>query len=535
MSESELTSAVAFFIYDFAKNTWSKQQSFLQIDDELNSRNVALFFRASGYICGLDTQEDVPMMWCVKHKAYEHCQENGTTDRGCQPGQFQCCMDELSPRRAYMLGKKFSVLWCVKQVENDGTLEVTAYTITVKLPKVLKKTGYGIIYEPVIKSGSKCTYTFYPAKKTCKIYPEASLPRHWLIDFDIPVEVFGEVQLRLQKIMERLTGRNVILPIQSTMTKWTDLWYVIDHPEDVHIAYLHKFLGHAYDRLFFKERDNYHLLCLLLQINPPKSVRRYYLQNPYAIVLYAWMMRVGFQDINAIRVFMNPMYYKYMASVRLDWRTGKMRGCSMPCAYGGSNFVFYIRWMLLRGKQEMTLVRQLDKLMREGWTRIYDDMLRMFHLYYLVLPETTKELVKRRGICLDTHNALACDTVATKIVAKKLKYNDEVYALNGVVDEVRFKVIDQMVELAAVGSAMSNCVASYMDEVVRWRTIIAVGMIGKDYKICIELRPKTRDIENQPITFTCCQALGRFNRKLEGSERIAYQKWIKEKGIEDRT
>ena len=63
MSESELTSAVAFFIYDFAKNTWSKQQSFLQIDDELNSRNVALFFRASGYICGLDTQEDVPMMW----------------------------------------------------------------------------------------------------------------------------------------------------------------------------------------------------------------------------------------------------------------------------------------------------------------------------------------------------------------------------------------------------------------------------------------------------------------------------------------
>ena len=74
----------------------------------------------------------------------------------------------------------------------------------------------------------------------------------------------------------------------------------------------------------------------------------------------------------------------------------------------------------------------------------------------------------------------------------------------------------------------------YMDEVIRWCAIIAVGMIGKEYRICIELRPKTRDKKNQPITFTCCQALGKYNRKLEGIERTAYQKWIKEKGIEER-
>ena len=120
-------------------------------------------------------------------------------------------------------------------------------------------------------------------------------------------------------------------------------------------------------------------------------------------------------------------------------------------------------------------------------------------------------------------------------MAKKIKYNEEVYALNGVIGEVSFRVIDQMAELADIGSAMSNCVASYMDAVVRWRTIIAVGMIGKEYKICIELRPKTKDEKNQPIAFACYQALGRFNRKLEGVERAAYRTWIKEKGIEDLT
>ena len=534
ISKPDFTPIESFLTYDFAKDSWIKQDAPWHNDDELRKQNITLFFHAAGYICGLDTEDSVPMMWCAKHNAYEHCQDNGTTDRGCRPGRFQCYTDDIYPSRSYMLGKSFPVLWCIKQADTEGTLEVTVQTITVKLPKALKKIGHNTIYEPAIKLGGIFSYTFYPATKTCKAIPESSDPRYWRIDFTIPWEVFGEVQICLQKTMARLTGRNVILPTQATITKWTDLWYIIDQPEDVHIRHLKNFLGRAYDILFLKEENHYNTLCRLLQIKPPKSIRRYYLQNPYAIVLYTWMTRLGFQDINAIRIFMNPMYYKYMGSIRLDLRSGKIRGCSMPCAYG-EHFVFYIRWMLLRGKQEMPLVRQLDRLMREGWTRIYDDMLRMFHLYYLVLPETTKELVKRRGICLDTHNVLACDTAAAKIVAKKIKYNDEVYALNGEINEVRFKVIDQMAELAVVGSAMSNCVASYMDDVLRWRTIIAVGMIGKEYKICIELRPKTRDIKNQPITFICCQALGKFNRRLEGIEKTAYQTWIKEKGIEDRS
>lgn len=535
ISKFEVALSESFFTYDFAQDNWIKQESSWHYADEMSSQNIALCFRAPGYVCDLDTQDNVLMMWCAKHNAYEQCQDDGTTSRGCQAGRFQFFMDKVSPEQAYVVGKKIPILWCVKQLENEEALEVTVHTATVKLPKALKKSNYGTIYEPAIKLGSKFAYTFYPATKTCKTYPEAALSRQWRIDFEIPLEVFDEVQLRLQKIMVRLTGRNILLPTQIEKAKWEDLWFVIDYPEDVHIAYLRDFFGRAYDRLFFRERNNYQLLCQLLQIDPPKSVRRYYLQNPYAILLYTWMKRVGFHDINAIRIFMKPMYYQYMASVRLDWRTGKMKGCSMPCAFSGSHFVFYVRWMLLRGKQEMPLVRQLDRLMREGWTRIYDDMLRMFHLYYLVLPETTKELVKRRGICLDTHNALACDTAAVKIVAKKIKYNEEVYALNGVIGEVSFRVIDQMAELADIGSAMSNCVASYMEAVVRWRTIIAVGMIGKEYKICIELRPKTKDEKNQPIAFACCQALGRFNRKLEGVERAAYRTWIKEKGIEDLT
>ena len=535
MSKHEFTLLDSFFTYDFAQKVWTKQESSWQNIDNLHNQNISLFFHAPGYICGLDTEDSVPMMWCVKHNGYEHCQENGTTDRGCHPERFQCYANELYPYRTSVLGKQFPVLWCVRQVEAEEALEVAVQTITVKLLKKLKKTSYGTIYEPVIKSGQILSYTFYPASKKYKANPESSVFRHWRIDIAIPRIIFDEVQTCLQKSMARLTGRNVILPTQATITGWTDLWYIIDHPEDVHISYLNNFLGRAHELLFFKERNNYELLCYLLQINPPKSIRRYYLQNPYAIVLYTWLTRIGLHDINAIRIFMSPMYYKYMVPVRLDWRTGKIRGCSMPCAYGGGHFVFYIRWMLLRGKQEMPLVRQLDKLMREGWTRIYDDMLRMFHQYYLVLPETTKELVKRRGICLDTHNILARDTAAAKIVAKRIKYNEAVYALNGEINEVRFKVIDQMVELAIVGSAMSNCVASYMDEVVRCRTIIAVGMIGKDYKICIELRPKSKDINGKPLTFICCQALGKYNKRLEGTERIAYQTWIKEKGIDDRS
>ena len=137
ISKHDFTPIESYFTYDFAKDSWIKQDAPWQ-NDELRKQDIALFFHAAGYICGLETEDSVPMMWCAKHNAYEHCQDNGTTDRGCHPGRFQCCTAGIYPSQSYMLGKSFPVLWCIKQADTEGTLVVTVQTITVKLPKALR-------------------------------------------------------------------------------------------------------------------------------------------------------------------------------------------------------------------------------------------------------------------------------------------------------------------------------------------------------------------------------------------------------------
>ena len=534
MSIQEFTPVDELFTFDYKQNAWVKQADFWQDKRKLKAKNVTLIFYNSGKSFGLDYEDHIYIMWCDKHQAYERYQENGITENGCRPNYFQFYADDIHPRHPSVLGKSLPIFWHVKQSKIDEALEVTVQTLKIKLLKAIKESDNDIIYAPTIELGKVFSYTFFPATKTYKAIP-ASVNRRWGVDFCVPWPVVYKVQSCLRNTMSRLTGRNVLLPENETIRQWTDLWHVIEHPEDVHICYLQDFFGYAYEVLFFKGKNHYELTCKVLNIKPPKSIRRYYLQNPYAILLYTWLTRIGFKDINAIRIFMNSMYYHCMDSVRLNIKTGKMHNCSLPCASSGMDFVFYVRWMLLRGKEEMPLARQLDKLMREGWTRLYDDMLHMFHLYYLVLPEQTKELVKRRGICLDTHNALAYDTTFVNVVAKTIQYNDEVYALNFKIGDVNFRVIDNMAELAGVGRAMSNCVASYMDRVLQLDVIIAVGMIGEEYKICIELRPKTKNKQGQPVTFACYQALGRFNYDLYGNEKTAYKIWIKEKNIEDFT
>ena len=535
MSDQDFIPVDSVFTYDCRQRTWIKQDSESLNQCKLESHEISVFFKCNGRLFDFYDEETVIMMWCTKHHTYERFQDDGKTDKGCYPNFFQCYHKDLYPLNRSLLGRSAPALWRVHQSEATGALKVTVQTIKITLKKAIKKYRNENIYEPTTEKGSVFSYTFFPKEKYYEANPVSSISRNWKTDFSIPMAVVEEVQFCLQNSMSKITGKNVIMPKAQAINYWQDLWNIIDHPEDVHICCLKNFLGRAYDVLFFKGKNNYDMLCRLLNVNPPKSVRRNYLYNPYAIILYTWLLRIGFKDINAINIFMNNWYYDYMTSMRFDIKTGKIGGGSMPCANKGSAFVFYVRWMILKGKQEMPLARQLDKLMREGWNRIYDDMLYMFYKYYLVLPETTKELVKRRGISIETHNALARDTAYAQVVAKKIKYNEEVYALNDTIGDVNFRIIDNLSELACIGSAMGNCVASYMDYVVRWRSIIAVGTIGKEYRICIELESTLRNKKSEPIKFACPQALGKYNRRLEGKEKEAYKTWIKLKGIEDRS
>lgn len=87
----------------------------------------------------------------------------------------------------------------------------------------------------------------------------------------------------------------------------------LDRPFDLNIVFLKQFLkefihdddgNDIFDEIFPRDqKDNYKVICKLLDINPPKSLRKAYSFNPYSIVWYMIFKQWNINDINFIQRF----------------------------------------------------------------------------------------------------------------------------------------------------------------------------------------------------------------------------------------
>ena len=95
--------------------------------------------------------------------------------------------------------------------------------------------------------------------------------------------------------------------VLSGITGKAKIMAFIRRPFDLNVVFLKDFLCMSdteFDSIFpYKEKNIYQRICRYLNIRPPKSLRRAYTFNPYAIVWFMLFLQWGIRDINFMRPF----------------------------------------------------------------------------------------------------------------------------------------------------------------------------------------------------------------------------------------
>lgn len=513
------------FFFDAEKGEWFADENFSEQENTPTGNDVTFIFPANK----TDSWQEVSdkMVWCSTHCKYELWSREKSEDC-CKLNKRHCILSAV-PQDKTMIFATGMWRWLIIQESPEDDLQIIAEWLSVKWEKkfIIKRMCSVLI--PYVAKVSRAGYKINLSKRTaseigmfCRRYKDK-----------IPAAISKRVREIITQVLSVICGHYVLLPqcIEKYGLYTCDLQRIAYFPNDVHISYLQKFLGDEYFEENCKDEttEHYARLCKYLRINPPDSIRKEYLKDPYSIIVYLWLKRLGFQDVNAIRLFFcdTIMGRIYFGCTYFDSEYRLIRGFRLPCTNSGMDFVFYVRWMLRNGKGEMYLAKQIIKTLADGWQRWHDDMLKMFHEYYPFLSEETKQTVKKKGLSGESHDVLIHESYAVDMKKFTVEYKSPtIQNLNGRFDGLNFHVVTDTAELPIIGRHLSNCVASYADSVVKKRCLIATASDNKDYQICMEILLEGKNEEGFVKKLRLVQCLGKYNKRLTGDLLINCRRWI---------
>lgn len=476
-------------------------------------------------------------LWCPEHQRYELITKKNTTEAGCKVQRFFAVLKDAK-ERLKTFAEVASFMWRAEQKNAADFVEVSVHCVSVRTEKrfIWKRLSYE--YVPVC-SIKKMFNRFYMDGKKYECEPcradEWDLAYYDLALNECP-KAFNAAIEGIQGAVAEVYKVDTLLPEYDEFT-FRDVWKFIRHPYDFHIALLERVIGEDFNRLFPRERqNNYDKLCYYLDVEPPKSMRKEYLKDPFTLILHFALVRVGFEDLNAIRVFQQQPILSQLRRREpfYDFRYDRLRYV-FPC--NEADLRFFVLWMKEQGKEEMVMARQMSELMKDSSSYpvahpmgnlIYD-----FHGYFPILGEDTKQLIKRRGISHDAYEAILQDIREKDVVEKTINYKPHVLELNDNCSGFEFHVITNTLEMPKLGRAMSNCVATYHYKAVKGECIIVAMLLDGKYIGCIELRP-VKGNDNKFSSLGVYQALGRFNKLLEGDVLHACREWVDKHKIEKK-
>lgn len=366
----------------------------------------------------------------------------------------------------------------------------------------------------------------------------APKPKFWAdaVNADIPDAV---MEIAIEALRESTRLATGIKPTFLCQMKNTSkLMAYIERPFDANIVFLkrflHSFIGDSFDRAFpYEMKDNYKKFCLWLKVDPPKSVRKAYAYNPYAIIWFMLFKEWGYTDINRIQKFL--YLTERVANYRLDEMCYGKDNCNkeglhvcLGKRFATWSFGKYARFMRVRGRGKHFLNWLYRFSTDEKMADWQEDILRMFDYDERNLSEEAKNQLLRDGLTHAVHDRF-CEEINANLwggdSAQRpnvhVTYSPEIMAYECGIGPYEFRVMQDTKRLLEVGKMLNNCVASYYNNVVNRVSIIVAVRHGDRWVACIELREQRNIL----------QALGQRNRLLEGDLRAACQLWAKLKDL----
>ncbi len=373
-----------------------------------------------------------------------------------------------------------------------------------------------------------CGISIHPAKPvflTTKIRTRGQEEWTTGTDVEIPDIVVDAAMEAMRESTRVIFG---IKPsMLSQMKGHAKLLAYAERPFDINIVFLKPVLEsltcRRFDEIFpYDCKDNYTKVCRLLDIHPPKSLRKAYSYNPYAIVWYMIFKHWWIKDINLMQRFFYladcvaglPLRECYITNdqskhVEFGWSYSQdWRAMSHYCVWritqeGEKKF---LRWLYQ--------VSSTDTLQPWQW-----DTINAFYYNESSLSDGIKRILLRDGLTQYVHDQISWEVTANSKGLKdvQVSYKPSILAYQCIINGYEFHVVQDTHTLRHVGLLLQNCVATYRESVIDHRSIIVVVRHEGHYVACIEIR-RERDI---------VQALGPKNQRLNGEVLLVCRYWAK--------
>lgn len=534
------------FQYDCNQKSWVQSENSGYIHKEIEELPCILVSETTSTFGDIERS-----VFCPEHRRMEAVKEWGTdfveSEDGCiMKGLLALDTYVVQDRRSEYMQRNHPISrsphgvyipfrWRVFQRDPQASVHIACDVAEVsratfkKVGKFLRWHCFSISVDMVKR---KHQFTMLQDKY---IAPE---PKFWVdaVNADIP-DVVMEVAMEALRESTRLaTGIKPTFLCQMKNT--SKLMAYIERPFDANIVFLKKFLqefiGDSFDRAFpYEMKDNYKKFCLWLKVDPPKSVRKAYAYNPYAIIWFMIFKEWGYTDINRIQKFL--YLTERVANYRLDkmcysndkykkdgWRVRPGRG------FSNCSLDKYARFMRARGRGKHFLNWLYRFSTDEQMADWQEDILRMFDHNERSLSEEAKNHLLRDGLTHAVHDRF-CEEInanrwnggASNRENVHMTYGPEIMAYECGIGAYEFRVMQDTKRLPEVGKMLNNCVASYYNNVVNQVSIIVAVRHEDRWVACIEIQKKRNIL----------QALGQRNRLLEGDLRAACQLWAKRKDL----
>lgn len=499
------------FIYSYEKAKWEKCTDPKYFEKDIEDTPCVTLVEYTGYNFRRHLNTDY--VFCPKHNAMEYILDISdnrvVSDEGCClegvlgfakiHGGYMGCFDNkpvFAPFR-----------WRVFQGASFQAVNIACDVMRVK------DDVNGILTKWLSYSLS---VNFVSGKLVIsRIKQDDNTYASWLAtDVDIPEVV---VETAIEALRENTFCATGIKPsVLCQIKNKTTLMAYLERPFDLNIVLLKNFFreftnndgNDIFDEIFAsEEKDNYKIICNLLEIKPPKSLRKAYAFNPYAIVWYMILIQWGIKDINYIQKFFylddciaNMYLYKFYYDKTEKWVTRDEE----TLRYWNA-LEFYCKWLLDK-KGEKKMLKRLYHASDNGLTDLQRDILLAFYDYFNELSEEVKQRLLKDGLTDYVHDAISEEVtlLAENWESTKLRYNKIVQSYACKINGYEFRLLPNTKMLARLGAAFNNCVATYRYRIEEYESIIIYVMDDKDYLACIELK------EGNHIV----QALGKYNRRL---------------------
>ena len=358
-----------------------------------------------------------------------------------------------------------------------------------------------------------------------------SYKKEWteLNEVDIPDVV---VDLALNAMRESVKLAYGIRPsVLSQIKGYRKIKAFIERPFDINIVFLKHFFWEyiceigddGFDKIFpYEEKDNYKIICKLLDINPPKSLRKAYTYNPFSLVWYMIFKQWNIKDINYMQKFfylddcISNMYLNKFYYNPIEKKTTRTEYDALD---RWEAVEFYCQW-LMRQKGEKRMLKWLYYVSaKREMSKLQWDIIMPFYQYHNDLSEEVKSRLLRDGLTEYVHDAISMEVTSLSENWKhtKIKYDEKILAYECRIEEYEFRLVHNTGMLPKLGAVFNNCVATYRDRVINHKSIIVYLISKSGYKACIEIQRKRHIV----------QALGKYNHKLQNDVNRICCFWAK--------